>query len=455
MRQKTTVSEAMQVSPIHDEDKEVPGQDKWTFFHMAELVMKGHGYFYKRRRKYKSSVFKVNMGVKGIHVCDKKAMKVFFDTSKIYKEPAFGRLQYNICLLDGYTPSMFSNGIPHQKQKAFLVQICKIAQRSKIFDTSLKLIKEYSRNWEKADSQLKATWELSIMDLISDIFTEAFLGTRLDQKYMYNFLKGSWGKGRVLRKAMEAASCLKQTLQGTKGSSDVIEILKMAVNAGITEEQALMDILFMLNFNAYGGVSGLLRTCLARLYVLEEDYKQRMKNELKTILSNKELSEASLEEMILLHNFILEVLRMHPPVPVFFGRARDDFSLETECGTFSVRKDQLLVGNVHMAHRDSSIFDQPDKFMPSRFEDESIIDHIIYGYGPFHQEATPQNHRCPGQDIMLQILKVCLSFILLNCEYALSDAPKWTGKGLRRIGCPDKPIKLSYFKTKNQEVEEM
>lgn len=51
---------------------------------------------------------------------------------------------------------------------------------------------------------------------------------------------------RVLRKAMEAASCLKQTLQGTKGSSDVIEILKMAVNAGITEDQALMDILFML-----------------------------------------------------------------------------------------------------------------------------------------------------------------------------------------------------------------
>lgn len=76
------------------------------------------------------------------------------------------------------------------------------------------------------------------------------------------------------------------------------------------------------SFNAYGGVSGVLCTCLARLYVLEEGYKQRMKNELKTILSNKELSEASLEEMILLHNFILEVLRMHPPVPVFFGRAR-------------------------------------------------------------------------------------------------------------------------------------
>ena len=67
----------------------------------------------------------------------------------------------------------------------------------------------------------------------------------------------------------------------------------------------------------------MLRSCIARLYVLEEDYKQSMKNELKTVLSNKaELSEAALKEMTLLHNFILEVLRMHPPVPVFFGRAR-------------------------------------------------------------------------------------------------------------------------------------
>lgn len=54
---------------------------------------------------------------------------------------------------------MFSNGIPHQKQKAFLVQICKIAQRSKIGDTSLKLIKEYSRNWEKAGKYTKVRTE--------------------------------------------------------------------------------------------------------------------------------------------------------------------------------------------------------------------------------------------------------------------------------------------------------
>lgn len=61
---------------------------------------------------------------------------------------------------------------------------------------------------------------------------------------------------------------------------------------------------------------------MARLYVLEQDYKQKMINEMITVLSNQELSEQALKEMPLLNNFILEVLRMHPPVPVFFGRAR-------------------------------------------------------------------------------------------------------------------------------------
>ena len=70
-------------------------------------------------------------------------------------------------------------------------------------------------------------------------------------------------------------------------------------------------------------MSGALRTCIARLYILENEYKDRMKSEIITVMSNgQEFSKEALKEMPLLKNFILEVLRMHPPVPVFFGRAR-------------------------------------------------------------------------------------------------------------------------------------
>ena len=45
---------------------------------------------------------------------------------------------------------MFSNGVPHEKQKTFLMQICKIAQRNKIFETSIRIFKEYSKIWQNA-----------------------------------------------------------------------------------------------------------------------------------------------------------------------------------------------------------------------------------------------------------------------------------------------------------------
>ena len=41
-------------------------------------------------------------------------------------------------------------------------------------------------------------WELSIMNLTSDIFMEAFFGCRVDPNAMYRCLKGSWHKGRFV-----------------------------------------------------------------------------------------------------------------------------------------------------------------------------------------------------------------------------------------------------------------
>ena len=46
-------------------------------------LQKGQGYFYKRREKYKCTVFKVNMGVKGIHICDKKGIRVLYNMEKV------------------------------------------------------------------------------------------------------------------------------------------------------------------------------------------------------------------------------------------------------------------------------------------------------------------------------------------------------------------------------------
>lgn len=67
------------------------------------------------------------------------------------------------------------------------------------------------------------------MDSTADSYSEQFA-------FCFFFLS-------TLKNALAAASCLKQAL---RESPAVAEILRVGVQAGISEEQALMDMLFML-----------------------------------------------------------------------------------------------------------------------------------------------------------------------------------------------------------------
>ena len=71
-----------------------------------------------------------------------------------------------------------------------------------------------------------------------------YLFVRISVTQHFRFsLKTSLNVLRTLRKAMDAACCLKQAF---RESPAVAEIFKTAVDVGVTEEQALMDVLFML-----------------------------------------------------------------------------------------------------------------------------------------------------------------------------------------------------------------
>ena len=56
-----------------------PGLNFLLYF----ILQNGHGYFIKRKNRTQSSVFKVNMGVKGVAICDRKAVDVFWDVEKV------------------------------------------------------------------------------------------------------------------------------------------------------------------------------------------------------------------------------------------------------------------------------------------------------------------------------------------------------------------------------------
>ncbi|KAK3739600.1 hypothetical protein QZH41_011218, partial [Actinostola sp. cb2023] len=314
----------------------------------------------------------------------------------IYKEPKFGRLSYNLCLLEHQTPSIFTNGIKHELQKAFLMKVCQIAQKADVLDTTKTIVPEYLERWHKADATLRVNWENDVMALTSDIFSQAFLGTRVEPSSMHDMVHASWTNNKgELRRGRTGAQRL---IEAFKQSPKLHGILDIAKDMRLTEEQAVMDVLFMLNFNGYGAVSGALRSAIARLHNIQPEMRQQLQQDIINSLDEDGITHESMKKMKQLDRFILEVVfRLSPPVPVLFGRANKDLLLQSSSGSFEVKSDELIVGNVYLIQRDPTVFANPDAFLPSRFEDESLLHHMVFFNGPYQEVATPRNHYCPGK----------------------------------------------------------
>lgn len=46
--------------------------------------------------------------------------------------------------------------------------------------------------------------------------------------------------------------------------------------------------------------------------------------------------------------------------------------IQASTGTYKVSKGQLLVGNIHLAHRDPDVFPEPNSFKPFRFYENPV-----------------------------------------------------------------------------------
>ena len=49
-----------------------------------------------------------------------------------------------------------------------------------------------------------------------------------------------------------------------------------------------------------------------------------------------------------------------------------DMLIQASTGTYKVSKGQLLVGNIHLAHRDPDVFPEPNTFKPFRFYENPV-----------------------------------------------------------------------------------
>lgn len=112
--------------------------------------------------------------------------------------------------------------------------------------------------------------------------------------------------------------------------------------------------------------------------------------------------------------FVQEVRRFYPFFPAVMARTRRAFEWEGYRVPEGVRVMLDLYGTDH----DPRSWDAPDEFRPERFRtwDGSPFTFVPQGGGDHHQ-----GHRCPGEWIAIELMKVAVDFLARDLAY---DVPE-------------------------------
>lgn len=111
-----------------------------------------------------------------------------------------------------------------------------------------------------------------------------------------------------------------------------------------------------------------------------------------------------------LENFVQEVRRFYPFAPAMAAISRKKFSWKG----YSIPKGRLVILDLYGTNHDPRIWDHPGVFRPERFSswDGSPYNFIPNGGGDFYE-----NHRCAGEWISIELLKIATRFLSRNIEY--------------------------------------
>lgn len=179
------------------------------------------------------------------------------------------------------------------------------------------------------------------------------------------------------------------------------EVLKRGqTEFGLTKQEALHNLLFILGFNAFGGFTVFFPSVFSALGS-DTALQEKLRKEVREITGTSPLTFESVKELELVNSFVYETLRLNPPVPLQFGRARKDFKLSSHDSVFEIKKGELLCGYQPLAMRDGKVFDDPEKFVPDRFTKEKgreLLSYLYWSNGPQTGSPSESNKQCAAKD---------------------------------------------------------
>lgn len=211
--------------------------------------------------------------------------------------------------------------------------------------------------------------------------------------------------GVIKNKLKNEKSVTSHTKQKTKKA-----FLDMIISAETEDGKKLSaeDIQEEVDTFMFGGHDTSSTALTWAIYLLGRypDKQQKLHDELDAIFDGDkscDITTDHLSQLVYLDLVIKEVLRLYPPV-AFIGRQTDE---EVVIDGKKIPKGSDLSIFIYFINRHPELWNEPDKFIPERFEVEKRLERNLspFAYIPF--SAGPRN--CIGQRFAIQEMKVILT----------------------------------------------
>ena len=374
--------------------------------HSVSLIREGYLYILNKRRSFNSDIFETRLlGKKAICMGGKEAAELFYDVEKFKrKDAAPNRV---VQTLFGKNGVQALDGQAHQQRKQMFMSIMSQEQLKRLKDITKKQWAIAAATWEKTD-QVVLYEEVKEM-----LFKTAceWAGVPVQASETKN-LTTYFGAMFESAGAIGPTHWMGRTARNhaEKWMQELIENVRLGT---ITPSENTALYRFSWHREQDGN---LLETEVAAVEVINIIRPivaiavfinfitlalQHYPEEKKKLQDGDE----KYAEM-----FIQEVRRFYPFFPFVTALVKKDFTWNG----YQFEKGTLTLLDLYGTNHDSKIWDNPDVFNPARFANwqESPFGFIPQGGGDYFG-----GHRCAGEWVTIEIMKVSLDFLLNQLTY--------------------------------------
>ena len=176
------------------------------------------------------------------------------------------------------------------------------------------------------------------------------------------------------------------------------------------------EIIDELNTFVFAGhdTTGSASSFVFYLLAKYQDLQEKCREEVIRVMGDKsEIEWKDLAQLSYLTCFIKESLRLYPPGLVSSKVIDEPITLDG----YTIPANTSLDIFILLIHRNAKHWPEPNKFDPTRFNDENILNHHPFAFVPF----SAGSRNCIGQNFAMSELKIITSKLIRNFQVSLQN----------------------------------